>query len=158
MRAILTDMMKLFFAAILALSAIASAGIAQTKSGNPDFTGGFTNGRFWVDMPDVFKSGYVGGYTDSAQMMVGGLQSLPLHLLDKEQWERAIKLHFPAGMTRGEIVEALDEFYREPLNRAIPIANALRVIAGRVQGLDSLWVAKQIEDLRQMALNAREQR
>jgi hypothetical protein len=57
-------------------------------------------------------------------------------------------------MTFGEIVSVVDRFYEEPLNRRIPVSEAIRVVALEARGAGAATVDAQIRLQRQLSTAA----
>jgi hypothetical protein len=70
-----------------------------------------------------------------------------------------MKKYFPATLTKGDTVKAVDKFFETPENIPIPIMHAFRVIAMRSEGATVELVDKEISALRHAAAaSARESR
>lgn len=77
-----------------------------------NFTCGFLNGRSWNSVSDGFQVGYVVGVMEA----------------DTEGRFNTIR------MTRGEITNAITDFFKDPLNFNVPIIGALIVVVNKARG------------------------
>lgn len=100
-------------------------------------TQGIINGRFWNTAPENAKVYVVVGYCTGMAASEG---TNPLH----DDCTKA---------TYGEIREGLDTFYREPLNRAIPLPLAVHYFALKMLGTDPEAVEKLIVSARQFSVS-----
>ena len=96
-----------------------------TAQANPNKTFGLNNGRLWNIAPEDFKMGMVIGFGEAVVFRQKGK---PLG----------------ASETVGERIKALDQFYADPANLAIPIASAHDVCLARVNGEDPDAIAKMV--------------
>jgi hypothetical protein len=119
---------KIFITLMLAFTIAASA---QDTDWNKKYrTGGVLNGRLWVNgFSNDWKLGLVMGFADGTSQMLGENPS-------KDNRE-AYDFYSPVGMTYGERITALDNFFADPLNRLISIGGGLIVINMQHQGKDA---------------------
>lgn len=91
---------KLGFVAVLMLF----SALPSFSQDAPGRTLGLRNGRWWRGLPSEMKVGFVFGFVErrTAHVCQG----------DNEEW-------FKGGVAMGEVVDALDDFYREPANSAV---------------------------------------
>jgi hypothetical protein len=82
-------------------------------------TDGAVNGRGWQSASNSFKTGYVVGFQDT----LNGLGSKESSTL------------LPKNMTVGDAIRAIDIFYEERENRAIPIIGAISVVTAKANGM-----------------------
>src|SRR6266436_1301392 len=100
----------------LLLLMIAGAALCQAPKA-PDRTDKVANGRFWKALSNEGRLYYVIGFSD-------GVVSSSLE---------AIATYIP-NATYGETVEAIDRFFAEPENAAIPVRDAVRVFRMKLNG------------------------
>jgi hypothetical protein len=93
------------------------------------------NGRAWRDFSNDAKTTYVIGLADG---IVEGATSgcSKLKFKSQECFEASLEAVKSAlgKPTVGEIVEGVNDFYRDPANVQIPILNAMKYFQLRVQG------------------------
>jgi hypothetical protein len=130
-------MKRLFmiFAALLLPLVVAT----NAADADPNETDNMANGRAWVAWSETFKLGYVSGYSDHWTGTALALEKVKDWENEKEAWPR---------LTNGEVVTALDEFFKTPENRNLAIRYALFIIAQKVQGAPSERLQKMTEHLR----------
>jgi hypothetical protein len=58
----------------------------------------------------------------------------------------------PRNLTNGEIMEALDAFYQEPLNRAIEVHSAIYIAGEKAKGVDTRKIEEDIASYRRLAM------
>jgi hypothetical protein len=107
------------------------------------FTDNLANGRFWMEMRPEGKLTYLIGATDGARQIIGYIQSMCFKETTfqkqdacKKTSTEVFELYFKAGntLTRGEMIEEIDAFYKEPLNRLTPIIEALAYVTAKSNG------------------------
>jgi hypothetical protein len=82
----------------------------------PDQTFGMINGRYWRTVPEWFRLGYIAGFNDH-YAWTGS----------KEAW-------FKATFSAGEVQEAVDEFFKDPANSALPVPVGIAAVRMRFNG------------------------
>ena len=120
--------MKHKTAALIFVLAITAA--AQDADWNKKYrTGGSLNGRLWVSgFSHDWKLGLVMGFHDGASVITA----------ESAEGDRAaFDFYNPKGMTYGERITALDNFFADPLNRSISIGGGLIVINIQHRGEDA---------------------
>jgi len=83
------------------------------------------NGRAWVGLDSLSKYAYVKGLSLGITFG-GGIVLRQFNLLSNKEKEMAGKAldEYTPKVTYGEIVEYIDEIYKNPLNRALTILDA----------------------------------
>ena len=83
------------------------------------------NGRAWISLDSISKYAYVKGLSLGITFG-GGIVSRQFSLLSNKEKEMAGKAldEYTPKATDGEIVEYIDELYKNPLNRALTILDA----------------------------------
>jgi hypothetical protein len=115
---------------LLLLLAMTAAGV----DGPLPRTGGFINGRTWVDMPHGEKVGFILGFQD-------GIKEATLDN-DKARTEY-LKAFF--GHSRfGEITDGVDDVYRDPANLQIQVTAAMEYFQNKVNGVSPESLAKEL--------------
>jgi hypothetical protein len=92
---------------------------------------GMSNGRLWVGISEGLKAFYMKGAFDSLQLCLPELPANATALTSQVQ--RLLLSH--GYLTIGEYTESLDVFYREPLNRPIPVVYALDWVSLKASGM-----------------------
>lgn len=91
------------------------------------FTGGGSNGNMWIQMPDESRTYYLLGASEA-------IATFPCCKGSSESESHEFKrLQYPDGLSAREVEAALDTFYSKEVNRVIPIAWALEVIAQKTK-------------------------
>jgi hypothetical protein len=128
---------------ILALTvAFIVLGVAGPQE-DATLTAGFSNGRAWNVFTGEMKGAYLAGFMDSAM-----LASL-LVTKDYKPCRDAIEGPQSApGMTNGEIIRALDQFYRDVTNVRIPISFAYLWTIQKYKGEDAAVLEARLSALR----------
>ena len=106
-------------------SEAANVGVDPPQQRDLDETAGFKNGRWWKGYrmnPETVRLGYLAGVKDGIEVTRG------LNDITSDDPFR------PDQMTYGEIITALDDFFREPTNADIPITMAMRYIRRKKEG------------------------
>ena len=94
------------------------------------------NGRAWIDLDSISKHAYVKGLSLGITFG-GGIVSRQFSLLSDKEKEKAAKAldeFTPKNMTYSEIVEYIDELYKNPLNRTLTILDAYICMAFEQDG------------------------
>jgi len=89
-------------------------------------------GRFWTDTPNAVKIGYMLGLHE----YLGSI-----HPADG-------KKYFPPALTMGEMVAAMDQFYKEPENMPIPLLFSQVAVTLKANGASDAEVSKLVSALR----------
>ena len=118
-----------------------AAPIICAQAQDTNTTLGFANGQAWGRMSESMKLGFVVGFAD------GFGSAVAVSTYDDR---------FPSKSTNGEIVKALDKFYEEPANAAIPITGALQIFTAQVRGVPSDAIRQMTEAWRQGAATSKD--
>jgi hypothetical protein len=135
-------------ATLLLFLAIASADVDDGR------TQGEMNGRAWRGIPHATKIGYVAGLSDGVmEIMRNACGKAPNSQWGHECIDAAIKASGSAlgESTGGEIVEGVDDFYRDPANVQIPVPNAMKYFQLKVQGAKPDKLAVVVAEYRRQA-------
>jgi hypothetical protein len=109
------------------------------------------NGDWWREQTQSAKYHYAAGLFDGMTVGLNLLEfGMSTEILVKTETQNADQ---PAGRKSihiggGQLVDGLDEFYRDSRNRNITVANASMVVAQRVSGMPRGALLKMIEQLR----------
>ena len=124
------------FAAALALFLIALPSHTQTVNDSaPIKTIGLINGRGWMSMADASRVWYIAGSMDALASRCG----------------TETKLLFSVALSVGDLKNALNKFYEEPTNVAIPVTMAMNVVKMKADGASAEAVEKETALDRQLA-------
>jgi hypothetical protein len=118
-------------------------------AGQDTFTNGLVNGRFWASISTVqSKRALLLGFREG--LKIGILQFVDC---GNEKVKIALEMSFPSSekLNSDELISAMDRFYAEPLNRAIPIGQALIYIGAEVTGMKPAQLAEVLADFRRDA-------
>jgi len=122
----------------LILLALTLLSVAQEKPAIPPFTNGMCNGRHWQVFMD--KGNYLVGFLD-------GLRAA----------RSPSRPYIPEPLSMVELVKAVDRFYQEPENLAIPVPEALRIVALKANGAPQSEIDSVSAAARRKALQAAKQ-
>jgi len=122
----------LVFISISAIAYSADEGIIRSKIGEGVVA---ENGRAWSSLDSLSKHAYVKGLSIGFTFG-GGIVLQEFSLLSDKEKERAGKTldECTPNATYSEIVEYIDELYRNPLNRALTILDAYICMAFEQNG------------------------
>jgi hypothetical protein len=127
----------------LVLAALAVA------AGNAQTPGSFSDGRNWRDMAEASKIYFMVGYREG---IATGATMAALGSQVTNAASTAVEILAPVKLTMQEFVEALDDFYREPLNRPIAVKSAIYIIGEKAKGESAEKIDKDIAFYRKQAL------
>jgi hypothetical protein len=131
---------RMKLATLLLFLAVTAAGV----DGPLPRTGGFANGRYWVDAPYQEKLGFVLGFFDGIRTPT----------TNDDKANRAIdsyqKILFGPS-TFGEIITGLDDFYSDPANRLIQVSVAMMYFKDKASGASPESLAKDLAGYRKWA-------
>lgn len=87
------------------------------------------NGRMWMELDKVSKIGYINAIHDFFEYHKERNIKIIFAKSGREQeFYSYVGLFYPIFLKGDEVVEQLDAFYSDSLNRSIPILVALRVV------------------------------
>ena len=101
---------------------------------NPEETLMISNGRWWNKQTEEIRLGWLMGYSDGG-IWWGGPRRNP------EEW--------PIGAKNGEIMDLINEFYKDAANARIPLANAMEWTGGKIRGVSATKLATKVETWRE---------
>src|SRR2546430_451022 len=107
-------------------------------SENPVFTATMMNGRGWKMLKTESKLAYVAGLYDG--MGYADLLWKDGHLRGR----------YLAQARYDEISEAVDQFYSDPANAAVPVLYAIEIFRMRKDGEPAADIARKIEEVRRI--------
>lgn len=122
--------------ALLLISSVvysADESVIRSKIGEGVVT---ENGRAWIALDSISKHAYVKGLSLGITFG-GGIVLRQFGMLsdkEKEKAGKALDEFTPKEMTYSEIVEYIDEIYKNPLNRALTILDAYICMAFEQDG------------------------
>jgi hypothetical protein len=97
------------------------------------YTRGIPNGRAWNKYTPELKLGFVVGYLAGIKSASGFVGTF-LPEGSQKDLERIIRGVTPFEMTNGEVVRAIDDFYKDALNARIAIGDAMYVVNRKFHG------------------------
>jgi hypothetical protein len=104
------------------LASVVAFAVQQAVAADPaDTTLSLRNGRYWLRMPAEARVGYI----------VGLIDGIHLQGVSRTGWSQIID---KCKCTTGEIMNGLDEFYKEPAFIRLPIGAAMSLYAERASG------------------------
>jgi hypothetical protein len=111
-----------------------------------------SNGRTWRGFPEAVKTGYLIGLSDG---ILAGAESGCFKVLSSACFGATGELGRSAfgQSTMGEIVEGVNDFYRDPANIQIPILNAMKYFQLKIHGAKPEELAQIVADTRLWAVN-----
>ncbi len=105
--------------------------------------------QLWRRMPDTWRLGYVMGYSDSEQLLRSVLKNV---LLKTEQGKALEQLEkdspIPQRVNFGQVVEGINEFYKDFRNRRIDLFGARRVVFLELVGRPASEIDAVLRELR----------
>ena len=116
--------------AVFLLLAVAPVFGQGTNSESPDQTGGIYNGRYWVRCPQAVKAGFVVGFNSAMQM------GIAVSAQDRDK--------FAFKGTVGDLVMALDNYYRREDDLQMPIWVAIRILKLERDGLSQSEIGERL--------------
>lgn len=96
----------------------------------PDLTGGAYNGRYWTRCPEAVKAGIVVGFGSAMQVPSG----LPSQLREM----------FAFRGTVGDLVRAIDGYYRRHEDLRMPIWAVMRIVKLEADGLSESEIGERM--------------
>jgi hypothetical protein len=126
--------------------------LAVTAAGELPNTGDIINGRSWRDLLDhSHKLGYVFGVDQGARVFVPfacrKASDLDACVSAAEEFRKS----FFGKSTMAEIVEGVDDFYRDPANIQIPATDAMIYFQLKLNGANPGRLAQILADLRRIS-------
>ena len=121
------------------------------------------NGYWWVDQPRIFKLGFVTGF---AMAMTGNSDAAVLRCLaakeggaekaSGEDWKActltpAVVMLNYSGLRTGQLVDGVDEFYKDFRNKNILVDVALRYVKDELRGMTDKELQDELATFRQSA-------
>jgi len=112
-----------------------------------------TNGRMWKDMNRVQKVFYLQGYREGVtQGLTDAVPkgAAPDSDLAKAANAAAERLAGPLTFENGEMSDAIDHFFEDPLNVRIPVLMAIPIVVEQAHGKNPEEINQHIRDWRQV--------
>jgi hypothetical protein len=107
---------------------------SQNLTGRGMRTNASFNGRFWNTLPPQTKAGYVFAIMDSANIFPSFAPKDCICAIDTSMTFLKELLGDSGNPTPNEIIEEMDAFFKEQVNRQIPILQALRYVSKKMTG------------------------
>jgi len=136
--------------------AVSSAALMAAPSFGQDRPATRTNGNWWNALNDLAKYGYIIGYTDGSSKAdatwADGLckPQVPAKYLAAVQNGNDY-----SEFTIGQLVEGLNQFYKDFRNTKILTRDAMMVVRQQISGVPQKEIDEGLEFLRQTALDPR---
>jgi hypothetical protein len=119
---------------------------APAHGSDPTVTGTLLNGRFWRPMDDHAKLLWLRAYHEG---LMTAFISSPSTV--RENLIAQVGNLFPNGLSYGEIISAIDQFYNTPENGPIAISLALKVVVLKSVGVEQSKIDDFVSGLRRDA-------
>jgi hypothetical protein len=116
-----------------AVRAKTAAQAEEQANGAPEKTAGAYNGRYWVRFPDTMKTGFIAGFAEAMEMR--------LAVFSKKEPE---KFRFNGSI--GELMKALDAYYRRQDDLGMPIWLAMRIVKLERDGASELEIEAAMDE------------
>lgn len=142
--------MKKIILAVFGILLIYSVSHALDKESY--FTDHQMNGRMWIILNDSDKLYYIVGLTEGINYCSSEVKlTFNKEEISPEVSKRVLQNlgHLITGEKNQKMVEAIDNFYKDPLNLDIPVTSAYYVFVGKFKGfLDKKSRQEMIEGMR----------
>jgi hypothetical protein len=136
---------RLVVALFLLCSCFSATGIAQTNR----------DGYLWNQSSKSAKTGYVIGFTDAAAWALGNvdgqLQLLKLTKEDRSLLKEGRKVWDYESISYAQLVDALDQFYSDALNKGIKWDRAISYVRDCIHGEPKEFLEKELAFERRLA-------
>lgn len=136
------------------VSALSNGLSFSARASEPDSRDGF----MWLDMNSSTKIGYVMGFCAGANVASGLWDSVndegPVKLSAKQK-RLASRASDYTGLKFGQLVDGLDEFYRDFRNKQIQVEDAMAYVRNEIQGDTQDLLEKELTVLRKSATSAK---
>ena len=140
-------MVKIAFAIVFPPVYAPTSGSGFVAPTDPNFTGIYLNGNYWAALPSrTSKMVFLLAYGEGAQLST-------LFMRDREEGVRVQRITAPTatGISVADQIRVVDEFYRDPANRPVPLCMAFQFAVGVMRGYPEEWVAEAIAKMRRYA-------
>jgi hypothetical protein len=125
---------------------------------NPSFGEGQstdrTDGNWWKGLASLAKYGYVVGYADGSEKADATWADGECKTLVTAKYLAAVqKQNDYSGITIGQYVEGVDQFYKDFRNTRILETDAMMIVKWQISGADQNVIDESLQTLRKIALN-----
>jgi len=128
----------------------------DTPSFGQDQSTSRTDGNWWNGLNSLAKYGYVIGYGDGSVKADATWAYGPCKTQVTAKYLAAVqKGNDYSGITIGQLIEGVDQFYKDFRNTRILTTDAMMVVKQQISGFSQKQIDETLQTLRQTALDPR---
>jgi hypothetical protein len=136
--------------------AISSAALVAAPTFGQDRSALRHDGNWWKSLNNLTKYGYVAGYAEGSEKADATWAYGECKTKVTTKYSDAVqKGNDYSGMTFGQLIEGVDEFYKDFRNTRILTRDAMMVIKQQISGISQKEIDETLQVLRQTALDPR---
>ena len=133
-----------------------SAALIANPSFGQDSTQSRTDGNWWKGLNVLAKAGYVIGYADgSAKADASWASGLCRKQVPAKYMTAVQKGNDYSGITIGQYVDGVDQFYKDFRNTRILATDAMMIVKMQISGVRQKEIDDDLQTIRQTALDPR---
>jgi hypothetical protein len=115
-----------------------------------------TDGNWWRGLAILTKGGYALGYADGSSKADAVWAEGECKTLVRAGYRAGVqKANDYSGITVGQLVEGVDQFYKDFRNTRILATDAMMIVKMQISGVDQKVIDDSLQTLRQIALDPR---